>query len=313
MSPVRGVILWASRNEWLRRHVPRWRFVRRATRRFMPGEDATAALAAARRFQAEGVGAVLTRLGENIALPAEADAVASHYLEVIATAHDQGLPVEASVKPTQLGLDLDEAMTLGQLRRLAVAQAEAGGMLWLDMEDHTYVERTLALVRALRAEGLDVGVCLQAYLYRTAEDLERLLPLRVGVRLVKGAYAEPRAVAFPAKRDVDLNFLALSARLLQAVRAGGPGAPRAVFATHDLALIARIIDLAEGLALVRGSYEFHMLYGIRVADQERLALEGHHVRDLIAYGESWYPWYLRRLAERPANVLFVLRQLLPGR
>ncbi|MGZ3588454.1 MAG: proline dehydrogenase family protein, partial [Candidatus Limnocylindrales bacterium] len=203
--------------------------------------------------------------------------------------------------------------TLGHLHRLAAAQAAAGGMLWLDMEDHGYVERTLALVRALRAEDLAVGVCLQAYLRRTAADVEGLLPFGVGIRLVKGAYREPRAVAFPAKRDVDLNFLALAARLLQAVRAGGPGAPRVVFATHDLALVARIVDLAEGLALVRGTYEFHMLYGIRVADQRRLAREGHHVRDLIAYGSSWYPWYLRRLAERPANMLFVLRQLLPGR
>ena len=313
MSPFRNALLWASRDAWLREHVPRWRFVRRATRRFMPGEDAAAALAAAQRFRGEGIGAVLTHLGENVTSLAEAEAVAAHYLAVLDAARAQDLVLEISVKPTQLGLDLDEAATLSHLRRLAAAQAEAGGMLWLDMEDHTYVERTLALVRALRAERLAVGVCLQAYLRRTADDLERLLPVGVGVRLVKGAYREPRAVAFPAKRDVDLNFLALAARLLQAVRSGGPSAPRAVFATHDIALLERIVGLAEGLALVRGSYEFHMLYGIRVADQRRLAQEGHRVRDLIAYGESWYPWYLRRLAERPANMLFVLRQLLPGR
>ncbi|MGZ6296084.1 MAG: proline dehydrogenase family protein [Candidatus Limnocylindrales bacterium] len=313
MSPFRSGLLWASRNPWLRGHVPRWRFVRRATRRFMPGEDLSAALAAAERFQGDGIGTVLTQLGENITTMGEAEAVAAHYLEALGEVRRRGLSAEISVKPTQLGLDLDEAVTLGHLHRLAAAQAAAGGMLWLDMEDHGYVERTLALVRALRAEDLAVGVCLQAYLRRTAADVEGLLPLGVGIRLVKGAYREPRAVAFPAKRDVDLNFLALAARLLQAVRAGGPGAPRVVFATHDLALVARIVDLAEGLALVRGTYEFHMLYGIRVADQRRLAREGHHVRDLIAYGSSWYPWYLRRLAERPANMLFVLRQLLPGR
>jgi hypothetical protein len=168
VSPFRGALLWASRNGWLREHVPRWRFVRRATRRFMPGEDAGAALAAAQHFRDEGIGAVLTHLGENVTSLAEAEAVAMHYLDVLATARAQELAVEVSVKPTQLGLDLDETATLGHLRRLAVAQAAAGGMLWLDMEDHTYVERTLALVRALRVEELTVGVCLQAYLRRTA-------------------------------------------------------------------------------------------------------------------------------------------------
>ncbi len=312
MSPLRALLLWASGSPWLREHVPRWRFVRRAARRFMPGDNSGAALAAAERFQAQGIAVWLTHLGENLTSLAEAEAVARDYLEVLTEVRARGLRAEISVKPTQLGLDLDEGSTLAHLRRLAVGQHEAGGMLWLDMEDHTHVDRTLALVRSLRAEGAAVGVCLQAYLQRTAGDLEALLPLGVGVRLVKGAYREPASVAFARKRDVDLNFLALSARLLEALRAGGPGAPRAAFATHDLALIERIVDVADGLGLGRSAYEIGMLYGIRVAEQRRLAREGHVVRDLISYGTSWYPWYMRRLAERPANVLFVLRQLLPG-
>ena len=224
---------------------------------------------------------------------------------------EAGLRAEISVKPTQLGLDLDDAATLANARRLAASQAEARGMLWLDMEDHTYVDRTLALVRTLRDEGAVVGVCLQAYLRRTAADLEALAGSGIGVRLVKGAYAEPADVAFPAKRDVDLNFMALAARMLELSR--GRDGLRTAFATHDIGLLERIAALAERSGITRASFEIGMLYGIRAADLRRLAQAGHEVRCLIAYGTAWYPWYMRRLAERPANVLFVLRQLGPGR
>jgi proline dehydrogenase len=311
VTPLRSLLLWASRNPWLRTNVPRWPFVRRATRRFMPGEDIAAALAAAERFRVEGIEVWLTHLGENLTTAAEAEAVAAHYVDVLQQVERRGLRAEISVKPTQLGLDLDEATMLTHLRRLAAAQGAAGGMLWLDMEDHTYVERTLAALRTLCAEGASVGICLQAYLRRTADDLEGLARSGVGVRLVKGAYAEPAAVAFSAKRDVDLNFLALAARLLELSR--GPGGLRPAFATHDVALLERIAALAAAAGVDRATYEFGMLYGIRLADQRRFAQAGHRVRVLIAYGTAWYPWYLRRLAERPANVAFVLRQLLPGR
>ena len=311
MTPSRSVLLWASHNGWLGAHVPAWPFVRRATRRFMPGEDAAAALEAAARFKADGILTWLTHLGENLTSLAEAEAVAAEYEELLDQVARRGLQAEISVKPTQLGLDLDEAVTLAHLRRLAAAQQAAGGMLWLDMEDHTYVDRTLDVLRQLAAEGAVVGVCLQAYLRRSAADLEALAGTGVGVRLVKGAYAEPATVAFPAKREVDLNFLALAARLLELGR--GDGGLRPAFATHDIALLERIGALADAAGVARSGYEFGMLYGIRVADQRRMARAGFQVRDLIAYGSAWYPWYLRRLAERPANVLFVLRQLLPGR
>ncbi|MFI5262629.1 MAG: proline dehydrogenase family protein, partial [Candidatus Limnocylindrales bacterium] len=215
MTPSRSLLLWAARNGWLRAHVPGWPFVRRATRRFMPGEEMAAALDAAERFAGDGLGVWLTHLGENLTSLAEAEAVAAHYEELLRRVTARGLHAEISVKPTQLGLDLDETAMLGHLRRLAAAQQAAGGMLWLDMEDHTYVERTLAAVRSLAAEGAPVGVCLQAYLRRTATDLETLAGTGVGVRLVKGAYAEPASVAFPARRDVDLNFLAVAARMLE--------------------------------------------------------------------------------------------------
>lgn len=311
MTPLRSLLLWASRDPWLRSHVPDWPFVRRAARRFMPGEDLAAALAAAERFQADGIDVWLTHLGENLTSLAEADAVAAHYEDALRQVAARHIRAEISVKPTQLGLDLDEAAMLTHLGRLAAAQAAAGGMLWLDMEDHTYVDRTLAALHTLRAKGASVGICLQAYLHRTAADLEGLAGSGVGVRLVKGAYAEPASVAFPAKRDVDLNFLALSARLLELSH--GEGGLRPAFATHDVALLERIAALANASGVERSAYEFGMLYGIRVADQRRFAQAGHRVRNLIAYGTAWYPWYVRRLAERPANVIFVLRQLLPGR
>ncbi len=312
MTPLRTALLWASRNGWLRTNVPRWPFVRRATRRFMPGEDLEAALTAAASFQAEGIGVWLTHLGENLTSLGEAQAVTEHYVEALGRVARAGLRAEISVKPTQLGLDLDEAATLANARRLAAAQAEAGGMLWLDMEDHTYVDGTLALVRTLRDEGATVGVCLQAYLRRTAADLEALAGSGIGVRLVKGAYAEPAAVAFPAKRDVDLNFLAARGADARAEPRSGRPAGRLRHPRRRASGTDRRPGRGQRHQSCRDTRSACCTASARpssAAWPERAT----RCATLIAYGTAWYPWYLRRLAERPANVLFVLRQLVPGR
>ena len=275
-------------------------------RRFLPGEGFEAALRAAGELNPKGVGALFTLLGENIKNLEEANQVVEHYEEVLAAS--AGIAAEVSVKPTQLGLDIEEEATYANLRRLARAAANARSFLWVDMEGSAYTDRTLDLYRSIRAEHANVGVALQAYLHRTVADVAALLPLKPAIRLVKGAYAEPAAIAFAAKRDVDANYLALTAFMLPEVKRRNL---RLVLGTHDTALVAKAWPIAQAVGIEKSHFEVAMLYGIRTDEQLRLAQDGYSVRVLIAYGDAWYAWYLRRLAERPANVLFVARQLLP--
>src|SRR5918993_1452101 len=307
MSVARTVLLKISDNQWLRANGTKLPFVRRAVSKFMPGESFDDMLVAAKATAAEGIGAVFTRLGENVKDLSEAEAVARHYLEVIDRIRALGLSCEPSIKLTQLGLDIDRELAFGHLRDLAARAQAAGSYLWIDMEQSSYVDVTLELTKRLKQEFPAVGVCLQAYLFRTRQDLEDVTSRGIGVRLVKGAYNEPPSVAFPKKDDVDANYLALAQTMLAAgARAAGS---RAVFGTHDLDLIASIRSHAQSIGLKPTAYEFHMLFGIQKAAQLRLAQDGAAVRVLIAYGEYWFPWYMRRLAERPANVWFVAKSL----
>ena len=305
---MRRVFLWAARNRWLKERLPRLRFMRRAVRRFMPGETLDEALTAAIPLQAAGIGTMYTRLGENLADLAAADEVAAHYMGAIDKIVAAGITGEISVKPTQLGLDHDTEACLAHLVRLADHAGAAGSYLWIDMEGSDYVEATIALYERLRATHPGTGICLQAYLRRTADDIERLRPLDPAIRLVKGAYDEPESIAYRDRRSVDANFLGLAVRFLL----DGRGRPiRLGLGTHDVTLIEQIATQVSAAGIGRDGYEVQMLYGIREADQFRLAKAGYRVQALIAYGEHWYPWYMRRLAERPANVWFALRQVLP--
>ena len=306
MSLARELLLRASRSSFLAGVLRRRRFVGRAVRRFMPGEELSDALAAARVLLARGIGTVLTKLGENVSTLADAEAVERHYVEAFGAIERAALPAQLSVKLTQLGLDVDPAACERAVRALA-ARAGDGSTLWIDMEDSRYVDVTLDLYRRVRADRPNVGLCLQAYLRRTPDDLESLLPLEPSIRLVKGAYAEPAAVAFPSKRDVDAAYLALATRLLgQASR----GKVRPVFGTHDMRLVSLIRARAAEMQVPPRRCEFHLLYGIAERDQLALAGAGEAVRVLISYGSAWFAWYLRRLAERPANVWFVLKNLV---
>jgi proline dehydrogenase len=305
---MRRVFLWAARNRWLKEHLPRLRFMRRAVRRFMPGETLEDALAAALPLQAAGIGSMYTRLGENLENLAEADEVAAHYVEAIDKIVAAGITGEISVKPTQLGLDLDPEACLAHLARIAEHAAAAGSYLWIDMEGSAYVESTIVLYERLRATQPRTGICLQAYLRRTAADLERLRPLDPAIRLVKGAYAEKKSIAYTSASSVDASFLGLAVRFL----VDGRGRPiRLGLGTHDVELIEQIAEQVAAAGIGRDGFEVQMLYGIRTDQQFRLARAGYRVQALIAYGEHWYPWYMRRLAERPANVWFALRQMLP--
>ncbi len=304
---MRRILLWMAGNRWLRTRLPRLRFTRRAVRRFMPGEDAESALAAGATLEAEGIGGIYTRLGENLAAIQEADQVAAQYVQLLDALAERGMNGEVSVKLTQLGFDMDVGRTDAHLARLAQRSAQAGRTLWIDMEGSAYTEATIACYERLRADHANVGLCLQAYLRRTAEDLRRLLPQQPAIRLVKGAYAEPPAIAFASRHDVDASYLALAEEMLAAAQAGAT--VRIGLGTHDVDLIGQIASRAQAMGLPRVAFEVQMLYGIRSDQQRRLAADGYAVRCLIAYGEAWYPWYMRRLAERPANVLFALRQI----
>jgi proline dehydrogenase len=234
----------------------------------------------------------------------QADEVRDHYLEAYDRILKGGLPTVVSVKPTQLGLDLSFDVCLHNLETLAAKATATGSQLWIDMEDSSYVDRTLDLYRRLKSKYEPVGLCLQSYLRRTPDDLTSLLPLRPWIRLVKGAYAESPTMAFPSRRDVDAQYATLAERLLTAA-AAEDAFP--VFGTHDLELLRGIISRAARAHVAPGGYEIHMLYGIRSQEQRALVAEGRVVRCLISYGSQWFPWYMRRLAERPANVWFVVR------
>jgi proline dehydrogenase len=307
-SAMRRLLLWMAGNRWLRDRLPRLPFARRAVRRFMPGETVDAAITAASGFQVEGLGTLFTRLGENLTRIEEADAVAEHYLGLIDTLAERRIDGEVSVKLTQLGFDLDSERTLAHMEQLAERATRSGRSVWIDMEGSAYTEATVVLYERLKARHANVGICLQAYLMRTAADLQRLLPHEPEIRLVKGAYAEPDQIAYRRGPQTDANFLALAIEMLEAARAGHR--IRIGLGTHDVRLIEQIASHAAALGLPKAVLEIQMLYGIRMDQQRRLASEGYVVRDLIAYGEAWYPWYMRRLAERPANVLFALRQIV---
>jgi proline dehydrogenase len=305
---MRRVFLWAARNRWLKERLPKLPFMRRAVRRFMPGETLADALAAALPLQAAGIATLYTRLGENLEHVAEAEEVAAHYIDAIDRIVAAGITGEVSVKPTQLGLDLDPELCFGHLVRIAEHAAAAGSYLWIDMEGSAYTDATIELYERLRAVQPRTGICLQAYLRRTAGDIERLRPLDPAIRLVKGAYDEKESIAYRNRRNVDSNFVGLAVSFL----VDGRGRRiRLGLGTHDVALIEQIAEQVKAAGIGRDGFEVEMLYGVRTDQQFRLAKAGYRVQTLIAYGEHWYPWYMRRLAERPANVWFVMRQMLP--
>ena len=307
---MRRVLQWMAGNSWMRRNLPRLWFARRAVRRFMPGEKAEDALDAAQKFQAQGMGVLFTHLGENVTRQEHHERAADHYAWLIEEAHRRGINGEASVKLTHLAMDMSTAAMQAHMDRLAFLARENGDRtLWIDMEGSDYTEGTIAEYERLKQAHANVGICLQAYLKRTYSDVERLLPLSPKIRLVKGAYSEPAEICYRSRREVDANYLALCVSMLAARKAG-----RDLFlglGTHDVRLIEQTAQHAQSIGLTRTDFDVEMLYGIRTGQQRRLKNNGYNVRVLIAYGEHWYPWYMRRLAERPANVVFALRQLLP--
>ncbi|HEY8498199.1 MAG TPA: proline dehydrogenase family protein [Limnochordales bacterium] len=271
-------------------------------RRFVAGETLREGLGAVASLRARGLLATLDFLGEKVTDRAAARQAAATYVEMLRTLAEAGLEPNVSLKASQMGLTVDPRACLANVREVLQAAASVGGFVCIDMEESALVEATLALYRTLAQEFPGrVGVVLQAYLYRSEEDLRALLPLRPHVRLCKGAYSEPPAVAYPRKRDVDRNFLRLLEIALE-------GAGFTAVATHDERIIAEAKRMVRG-AGAAGRSEFQMLYGVKPRLQQALAAEGWPVRIYVPFGTHWYPYFVRRLAERPANVAFVLRGL----
>jgi proline dehydrogenase len=307
MSLARKALLAAANNAWLRDRATRTQLVRRSVSRFMPGERLEDAMSAVARQRSAGISAILTQLGENLTDAAAADAVTQHYLDVLDTVGVSGLDAQISVKLTQLGFDLDQSLSFRNLQRLLDRARERHNFVWLDMESARYVDATLDLFRRAHEYSKNVGVAVQAYLYRTAADVEGLLQLGTAIRLVKGAYLEPSDVAYPRKSDVDENYYRLACRILDEHNRR-PGTLLHI-ATHDSRLIDRLTAYVASTNVSSSAYEYAMLYGIQEPLQHRLVAAGERLRVLISYGEHWFPWYMRRLAERPANVLFLARSL----
>jgi proline dehydrogenase len=307
MALMRNLLLAGSTSPWLKAQATRRAFVRRSVSKFMPGERFDDALSAATAQAKEGINAIFTQLGENLTRADQAEAVTEHYLDVLQRISAASLDAHIAVKPTQLGLDFDAVLCRRNLDRLLAKADEVRTFVWLDMESSPYVDPTLELFRRARERTPRIGIALQSYLHRTPSDVEQLLPLGAAIRLVKGAYLEPASVALPQKRDVDEAFYRLSCRLLsdEARRTG----VRLHIATHDVRLIDRLLAHIDANRVPASVYDFAMLYGIQREQQQRLARASRPIRVLIAYGEHWFAWYMRRLAERPANVMFVIRNM----
>jgi proline dehydrogenase len=274
----------------------------RLAARFVAGATLDEAFATAHRLNAEGIAVTLDHLGESVTSLAEAAAARDVYLRTLSMIVEAGIRGNVSLKLTQLGLDFSYDECLANMEQLAACAARLKTFVRIDMEASAYTDRTLRLARRLHAAYGSVGVVIQACLRRSRQDVESLCRDGIRVRLCKGAYLEPAAVAFPRKRDVDCNYVELMKFLLD-------GGAYPAIATHDERIVNEAVAYVEGRKISRDAFEFQMLYGIRRDLQLRLVAEGYRLRLYVPFGRAWYPYFMRRLAERPANVLFLLRNL----
>lgn len=278
-------------------------------RRFVAGENLDEALRTVLPFAQSGQPIILNHLGENISTAAEARQAGNSYLQMLRSMRKAGINGNIAVKPTQLGLDFDPALCLLLANEIAAAAAAMQNTIEIDMEGSAYTDATLRIFEAVQREYGNVGIAIQAYLFRSQADLQRLTPLKPKVRLVKGAYREPASIAFQTKAEVDANYRALLDHLFDQLLSGNGNGLRLAIATHDPALVDYANTTIRRLGLRPSQYEFQMLLGIRRDLQQKVLSEGHPFRVYVPFGEAWVPYFMRRLSERPANVAFVLRSL----
>src|SRR6266404_125432 len=302
---TKSAFLYLSQSERFKKFLTRFRSFNNVTRRFVAGEALADAVEAIRQLNRRGISASFDHLGESITSEVETRKEVNEYVRVLDSIHESGLDSNVSVKLTQLGLDVSQDLCYANTRTIVEAALRYNNFVRIDMEDSTKTDATLQVFKRLRAEFENVGIVIQAYLFRSEKDTEELLELGARIRLCKGAYKEPPSVAFPRKADVDANYIKLTKILLSSSAYHG-------IATHDESMIAATIQFARERNISPDKFEFQMLYGIRRDLQEKLVRDSYSMRVYVPYGRYWYPYFMRRLAERPANVWFVLRNMIRG-
>ena len=304
---TRSALIYLSEREGLKDFATRFRLFQKLTTRFVAGESIDEAVAAIRRINAEGGTASFDHLNESVTSRGETDAEVREYLSILEQIDQTGIRSNVSIKLTQFGLQIDPELAYQNARKVVEDAARRGNFVRVDMEGSDVTQKTIDIFKRLRAEfGLDdVGIVLQSYLYRTLEDAQELLKIPARIRICKGAYSEPPEVAYVAKKDTDENYIRVMKLLLSSGVYHG-------IATHDPRMIAATVEHAQKQGIRKDKFEFQMLYGIRRDLQAQLARDGYNLRVYVPYGKHWYPYFMRRLAERPANIWFILRNLLKG-
>ena len=304
---TRNALLYLSRREGLKDFATRFRFFKKMTTRFVAGEDIEEAIAAIREINQKGCTASFDHLNESVTGAGETEEEVREYLQILSRIDDTGIQSNVSIKLTQFGLEIDPELAYKNARRIVEDAARRENFVRVDMEASHVTQITIDIFKRLRAEfGLnDVGIVMQSYLRRTFDDVQDLLKIPARIRICKGAYNEPPEVAFPDKKDVDENYVRVMQTLLSSGVYHG-------IATHDPKMIEATIDYAQRERIGKEAFEFQMLYGIRRDLQVQLARAGYNMRIYVPYGKHWYPYFMRRLAERPANIWFVLKNMFKG-
>jgi proline dehydrogenase len=304
---TRSALIYLSRQEGLKDFATRFAPFKKLTTRFIAGETTDEAVAAIRDINARGCSASFDHLNEGVSSVAATEAEVSEYLHLLELIDQTKIDSNVSIKLTQFGLNIDPELAYKNARRIVEDAARRGNFVRVDMEGSNVTQVTIDVFKRLRSEfGLnEVGIVVQSYLYRTEEDARELLKIPARMRLCKGAYDEPAEVAYPEKKDVDANYVRLMQMLLSSGTYHG-------IATHDPKMIDATIDFVQKEGIAKDAFEFQMLYGIRRDLQEQLARDGWGMRVYVPYGKHWYPYFMRRLAERPANIWFVMKNFLKG-
>lgn len=306
MPLLRDLFLAMSTNALMRRFVVGFPLSRRVSRRFVAGETIDEAIQVVKKLRAQGIDVTFDQLGESVTNEAEARAAKDGYLRALDAIAANHVSSQLSLKLTQMGLDLSTDLCLANVREILTRARQVGTLVTMDMEDSKHTQITLDVFKQLRAEFDNVGIVIQSYLYRSEQDFQDLLALDANIRLCKGAYKEPATVAFPKKKDVDANYLKLAQRFFDSVDTHHAYLD---LATHDEKIIAWAKQYVTAHHIDRRRFEFQMLYGIRADLQRRLVAEGYTMRVYVPCGTHWYPYFMRRLAERPANVIFLVSNL----
>ena len=307
MPLLRDLFLAMSTNALMRDFVVGFPLTRRVTRRFVAGETVDEAIEVIQKLSTQGIDVTFDQLGESVTNEAEARAAKDGYLRALDAITAHRVTAKMSVKLTKMGLDLHPDLCLANLREILARAKQIGTLVTIDMEDSQHTQVTLNVFKTLREEFGNVGIVLQSYLYRSEQDLKQLIALGANVRLCKGAYKEPATVAFPQKEEVDANYVKLAQLFFDS-----NGAAHAAYldlATHDEKIIAWAKEYVTAHQVDRKRFEFQMLYGIRSDLQRKIVAEGYTMRVYVPCGTHWYPYFMRRLAERPANVIFLISNL----